>query len=51
MFGVYFGKYLEDVGVLTHEQYMEIVEASRTARVKMGLLAVSEGLMTKEQAD
>ena len=50
MFGVYFGKYLEDVGVLTHEQYMEIVEASRTARVKMGLLAVSEGLMTKEQA-
>ena len=32
MFGVYFGKYLEDVGVLTHEQYMEIVEASRTAR-------------------
>lgn len=46
-----FGKYLEDVGVLTHEQYMEIVEASRTARVKMGLLAVSEGLMTKEQAD
>ena len=51
MFGVYFGKYLEDVGVLTHEQYTEIVEASRTARVKMGLLAVSEGLMTKEQAD
>ena len=51
MFGVYFGKYLEDVGVLTHEQYNEIVESSRTSRVKMGLLAVSEGLMTKEQAD
>lgn len=51
MFGVYFGKYLEDVGVLTNEQYKEIVEASRTARVKMGLLAVSEGFMTNEQAE
>lgn len=51
MFGVYFGKYLEDVGVLTNDQYKEIIEASRTARVKMGLLAVSEGLMTNEQAD
>ncbi|MDD6401677.1 MAG: chemotaxis protein CheX [Lachnospiraceae bacterium] len=51
MFGVYFGKYLQSVGVLTDEQYSEIVEASRTARVKMGLLAVSEGLMTSQQAD
>lgn len=51
MFGVYFGKYLQDVGVITNEQYTEIVEASRTARVKMGLLAVSEGMMTNEQAE
>jgi len=51
MFGVYFGKYLQDVGVLTNEQYNDIVEKSRTARVKMGLLAVSEGLMTQAQAE
>lgn len=51
MFGVYFGKYLQDIGVLTAEQYDEIIEDSRTARVKMGLLAVSEGYMTKAQAD
>lgn len=51
MFGVYFGKYLQNIGVLTEVQYNEIVEASRTARVKMGLLAVSEGLMTNEQAE
>lgn len=51
MFGVYFGKYLQDIGELTSEQYTEIVEASRTARVKMGLLAVNEGFMTPAQAD
>lgn len=51
MFGVYFGKYLQDVGVLTKEQYMEIVEASRVARVKMGLLAVNEGYMSQAQAE
>ncbi len=51
MFGVYFGKYLQDIGVLTGEQYSEIIEDSRTARVKMGLLAVSEGFMTQAQAE
>lgn len=51
MFGVYFGKYLQDVGVITSEQYVDIIEKSRTARVKMGLLAVNEGLMTPAQAD
>ncbi len=51
MFGVYFGKYLQDVGVLSAEQYKEIIESSRSARVKMGLIAVNEGFMTPEQAD
>ena len=51
MFGVYFGKYLQDIGVLTNEQYNEIVESSRTARVKMGLLAVNEGFMSTAQAE
>jgi hypothetical protein len=51
MFGVYFGKYLLDVGVLTKEEYEDIIEKSRTARVKMGMLAVTEGLMTSAQAD
>lgn len=51
MFGVYFGKYLQNIGVLTEEQYNDIVESSRSARVKMGLLAVNEGLMTPEQAE
>lgn len=51
MFGVYFGKYLQDVGVLTEDQYKDIIETNRTARVKMGTIAVTEGYMTAEQAE
>lgn len=51
MFGVYFGKYLNDVGVLSEAQYNDIIETSRTARLKMGMIAVNEGYMTEAQAD
>jgi len=51
MFGVYFGKYLEDKGILTNEQYNTILAENKNKRVKMGLLAVEAGLMTTEQAD
>lgn len=51
MFGVYFGKYLEDKGILTNEQYNTIISDSKNAKVKLGLLAVESGLMTEDQAD
>lgn len=51
MFGVYFGKYLQDKGVLSKEQLNEILSNCKNTRVKMGLLAVESGYMTKEQAD
>lgn len=51
MFGVYFGKYLENKGILTNEQYNTILAENKNKRVKMGLLAVEAGLMTTEQAD
>lgn len=51
MFEAYFGKYLEDQGVITKEQYQEVVVASQNAKVKLGLLAVAEGFMTEEEAD
>ena len=51
MFGVYFGKYLQDVGVITEEQYKDIIETNRTARVKMGTIAVNEGYMSVDQAE
>ena len=51
MFEAYFGKYLEDQGIITKEQYQEVVVASQNSRVKLGLLAVAEGFMTEEEAD
>lgn len=51
MFGVYFGKYLEDKGILTKEQYDMIMADSKNAKVKMGFLAVEAGFMTAAQAD
>lgn len=51
MFGVYFGKYLEKQGILTSEQVNELLEENRTARLKMGFLAVEQGYMTTAQAD
>ncbi len=51
MFEAYFGKYLENQGIITEEQYQEVVVASQTAKVKLGLLAVAEGFMTEEEAD
>lgn len=51
MFGVYFGKYLEDKGIITTEQYDKIMSDSKNTKVKMGLLAVEADYMTTEQAD
>lgn len=51
MFGVYFGKYLEDKGILSNEQYNTIISDSKNTKVKLGLLAVESGFMTEEQAD
>lgn len=51
MFGVYFGKYLECKGILTNEQYHEILSDTKNVKVKLGLLAVETGVMTTEQAE
>lgn len=51
MFGVYFGKYLEDKGIITKEQYDKIMSDSKNTKVKMGLLAVEADYMTTAQAD
>ncbi len=51
MFGVYFGKFLLDEGVLTESQYQEIMEENRTKRLKLGPLAILEGYMTEAQAE
>ncbi len=51
MFGIYFGKYLLDKAVITVDQYKEMLEEMKSARLKMGLLAVVNGLMTEAQTE
>ena len=49
MFGIYFGKYLVDKGVISEAQYNELLDNTKNSKVQMGLLAVETGLMTEEQ--
>ena len=45
------GNYLMEKGLLTGEQFRDILNEQQKVRVKLGLIAVSEGLMTQEEAD
>lgn len=51
MFGIYFGWYLVEKGIISKEQYQDMIYDNKNARVKLGLLAVEEGVMTTAQAD
>lgn len=45
------GNYLVDKGLITIEQFRDLLSEQRKVRVKLGLIAVAEGLMTQEEAD
>lgn len=45
------GNYLVENHLLTEEQLGDIIREQRKVRVKLGLIAVAEGLMTQEEAD
>ncbi|MBP3603527.1 MAG: chemotaxis protein CheX [Lachnospiraceae bacterium] len=45
------GNYLIQRGMITPEQYKDILKEQRKVRVKLGLIAVAEGLMTQEEAN
>ncbi len=45
------GHYLVDIGQITREQLHDLLKEHHKVRVKLGLIAVSEGLMTQEEAD
>lgn len=51
MFGIFFGKYLQNKGLITKQQYQELLEEIKTSRLRMGLLAIVNGMMTEEQAE
>lgn len=45
------GNYLLDKGLISYEQYRDLLVEQQKVRVKLGLIAVAEGLMTQEEAD
>lgn len=51
MFSQFFGTYLLDQGKITEEQFSSCMEYMKSNRVKLGLIAESEGLLTRAQAD
>lgn len=51
MFDQIFGNYLVHAGRISKEQLTEVIEYEKTVRVKLGLIAVAEKLMTKAQSD
>lgn len=46
-----FGNYLVESGKITQAQLEEVIATQKKVRVKLGLIAVAEKLMTPEQAD
>ncbi len=51
MFKFIFGEHLVSTGKLTSGQYNEIIEMVETSRVKLGMLAEANNMLSKKQAD
>jgi CheY-specific phosphatase CheX len=51
MFEEFFGNYLVSSNKLTTEQFTSVKTVMKSARVKLGLIAVAEKLLTEQQAD
>ena len=51
MFSQLFGKYLIESDIISEEQYEDILAKVEKTRAKLGLIAVSEGILTKEKAE
>lgn len=51
MFGLYFGNYLVEKNKISRSQFEDLMVKQQKARVKLGLIAVSEKLLTAKQAE
>ena len=51
MFSQFFGNYLMRIGKISADQFQTCMEYMRSNRVKLGLIAESEGILTRQQAD
>ncbi len=47
MFNQLFGKYLIESDIISEEQYEDILAKVEKTRAKLGLIAVSEGILKK----
>lgn len=50
MFSQLFGKYLVGKNVITEKDYQDAIEKQLAVRVKLGTIAIADGLLTEEQA-
>ena len=51
MFSQFFGQYLLDNQKITAEQFSSCMKYIKDNRVKLGLIAENEGLLTRNQAN
>lgn len=51
MFEEFFGKYLVETGKISNDDFSKIKNTMKTTRVKLGLIAVSEKLLTEKQSE
>ncbi len=51
MFGLYFGNYLVEKNKISRSQFEDFMAKQQKTRVKLGLIAVSEKLLTVKQAE
>ena len=51
MFGLYFGDYLVEKNKISQSQFKNVMEQQENMRVKLGLIAVTEKLLTMKQAE
>jgi len=51
MFSQLFGKYLVEKEIIKNEEYLAAVEKQLTVRVKLGTIAIAEGLLTEDEVE
>ena len=51
MFGLYFGNYLVEKNKISQAQFKDVMMQQQKTRVKLGLIAVAEKLLTNKQAE
>ena len=51
MFSQLFGKYLVEKQIITLDEYRASIEKQLSVRVKLGTIAIAEGLLSEEDVD